>query len=67
VHEAPYAADADETPLVPGMVLALEPTVTFTTQGGDFNLCLEDDLLITADGCERLTAAAPLDLYPDLG
>jgi Xaa-Pro aminopeptidase len=62
VHEAPYASDDDTTPLELGMVLALEPTVTFS-HGGDFNICLEDDLLVTEAGCERLTGAASLDLY----
>jgi Xaa-Pro aminopeptidase len=62
VHEAPYASQDDNTPFEPGMVIALEPTVTFS-RGGDFNICLEDDLLVTTTGCERLTGAASLDLY----
>lgn len=45
-----------------GMVISLEPTVTFT-QGGDFNICLEDDLLVTESDCENLTQQASLDLY----
>jgi Xaa-Pro dipeptidase len=62
VHEPPYLSSSDQTVLEPGMVVTLEPTVQFTTDG-DIFVCLEDQFLITDDGCEWLSEDAPLDLY----
>lgn len=62
VHEPPYLFEQDSTRLVPGMVLAIEPTVCYSN-GGDIFICLEDEVLVTEKGCESLTAGATLDLY----
>lgn len=43
--------------LAPGMVLSNEPGIYLPDEG--FGVRIEDDLLITADGCEELTAAIP--------
>lgn len=54
--------DTEEAPLEPGMTICLEPGV-FTPGAG--NMKLEDDLLITEDGCEMLTRSdASLDVAP---
>lgn len=63
VHEPPYLSDKDHTLLTPGMLVTLEPTVNFSN-GGDIFVCLEDEFLITEDGCECLTCDASLELYP---
>jgi Xaa-Pro aminopeptidase len=44
---------AFELALEPGMVLCVEALVS--PAGGDFSIKLEDQVLITADGCETLT------------
>jgi len=46
--------DTEEAPLEPGMTICLEPGVFAPGVG---NMKLEDDLVITADGCELLTHA----------
>ena len=61
VHEPPYLSGSDQTTLEAGMVVTLEPTVQFSADG-DIFVCLEDQFLITDDGCECLTDDAPLDL-----
>ena len=62
VHEPPYMLEKDHTVLEPNMIVTLEPTIMYRNKG-DINICLEDTLLITEDGCERLTGNATLDLY----
>ena len=62
VHEPPYLSQVDRTVLEPRMVVTVEPTVQFSGDG-DIFISLEDQFLITEDGAEYLTAAAPLDLY----
>ena len=44
IHEPPYLSGNDETVLEPGMVVALEPTVQFTSVG-DIFVCPEDQFL----------------------
>ena len=52
VHEAPGLSFRSETVLEPGMVLTIEPGVYIANVGG----CrIEDDVVITEDGCIRLT------------
>jgi Xaa-Pro aminopeptidase len=46
-----------EAPLAPGMIISNEPGIYLP--GEDFGIRIEDDLLITADGCEELTRAIP--------
>jgi Xaa-Pro aminopeptidase len=49
-------ADYD-VPLAPGMILSNEPGIYLPDEG--FGIRIEDDLLITEDGCEVLTRAIP--------
>ncbi len=51
-------ADYDEA-LAPGMIISNEPGIYLPDEG--IGIRIEDDLLITADGCEDLTAAIPKD------
>lgn len=67
-----YVVDGEERPLEPGMVFTVEPGLYFprghdmeTAPGaGPFlgiGVRLEDDVLVTPDGCEVLTASLPVD------
>lgn len=51
-HEAPYFAGNNKTILQPGMTLTVEPGIYIQ---GEFGVRLEDDIVITEDGCELLT------------
>jgi Xaa-Pro aminopeptidase len=55
-HEPPNAHQAAPGELAEGMVLAIEPGIYWQGGGG---LRVEDNFLVTADGCERLGG------YPD--
>jgi Xaa-Pro aminopeptidase len=50
-HEPPYAHQSGDGELREGMVLAVEPGLYWPGGGG---LRVEDNFLITADGCEQL-------------
>jgi Xaa-Pro aminopeptidase len=52
VHEAPDLRSSSTDVLQPGMVVTVEPGVYLPGWGG---VRIEDDILVTADGCERLT------------
>jgi Xaa-Pro aminopeptidase len=58
VHEAPSVRPRSETVLEPGMVFTVEPGVYLPGWGG---VRVEDDVLVTPDGCEVLTHV-PRDL-----
>jgi len=51
-HEAPYFARGNKTILQPGMTLTVEPGIYIP---GEFGVRLEDDIVITENGCELLT------------
>jgi Xaa-Pro aminopeptidase len=58
IHEGPAVRPNSETVLEPGMVCTIEPGIYLPGWGG---VRLEDDVLVTPDGCEVLTRA-PSDL-----
>jgi Xaa-Pro aminopeptidase len=66
VHDAgDYKRDGAWRPLEPGMVLTVEPGCYIRPADGvpepfwNIGVRIEDDALVTADGCEILTAATP--------
>jgi Xaa-Pro aminopeptidase len=58
VHEAPGVRIGSEDELKPGMVLTIEPGIYVPDWGG---IRIEDDVLVTPDGCEILSRL-PRDL-----
>ncbi len=68
VHDpGDYARAGEPRVLEEGMVLTVEPGLYFRPGGGDgerfrgIGVRIEDDVLVTADGRENLTAALPTD------
>ncbi|MCF8177828.1 MAG: aminopeptidase P N-terminal domain-containing protein [Sulfuritalea sp.] len=66
VHDAgEYKAGENWTPLVPGMVLTIEPGCYIRPSDDvpepfwNVGVRIEDDAVVTATGCEIITAAAP--------
>jgi len=55
VHEAPRLGSHSDTVLRPGMVVTVEPGVYLPGWGG---IRIEDDILVTRNGCEVLTTVA---------
>lgn len=51
VHEEPYIVGGNDRPLAEGMVFSIEPGVYLD---GEFGVRIEDLVVVTADGCERL-------------
>ncbi|KZE40135.1 Xaa-Pro dipeptidase [Bhargavaea cecembensis] len=54
VHEGPGLSFRSDTVLEPGMVVTVEPGIYVPGLGG---VRIEDDVLITEDGCELLTSS----------
>jgi len=66
VHDAgEYKAAGDWKPLVPGMMLTVEPGTYIRPADNvpeafwNIGIRIEDDVLVTATGCDVITAAAP--------
>jgi len=51
VHEGPYIVDGNDTLLEPGMVFSVEPGIYLA---GEFGVRIEDIVVVTENGCERL-------------
>lgn len=54
VHEEPYIAPGNDLELREGMAFSIEPGIYFA---GDWGARIEDIVVVTADGCERLNVA----------
>lgn len=57
LHEEPFINPLKSVPLEEGMVLCIEPLVSIE---GRLGMQIEDEVLITADGCELLTEAGDI-------
>lgn len=55
VHEPPSVIDGDETELVPGAVITVEPTINVP---GRFGIRIEDTVIVTEEGPHRATRGA---------
>lgn len=53
IHEAPRLSQGQTMELKPGMIVTVEPGIYFPGWGG---VRIEDDVLVTKDGCEVLTS-----------
>lgn len=54
VHEEPYIAPGNDLVLREGMAFSIEPGIYFA---GEWGARIEDIVVVTADGCERLNLA----------
>jgi Xaa-Pro aminopeptidase len=57
LHEEPFIDAIRDIRLEPGMVMCVEPLCLFE---GRFGLQIEDEVLVTQDGCEPITNGGPL-------
>jgi Xaa-Pro aminopeptidase len=57
LHEEPFINALQSVTLEEGMVLCIEP---LTSIDGRFGMQIEDEVLVTQDGCELLTEAGAI-------
>jgi Xaa-Pro dipeptidase len=57
LHEEPFISASRDVRLQPGMVMCVEPLCLFE---GRFGLQIEDEVLVTDDGCQPITNGGPL-------
>ena len=60
--EPPSINAEDDTVLELGMVLTLEPSLSFAADGQARIMAHEENLVVTQDGCELLTTRTPRDM-----
>lgn len=60
VHESPSVSPREEKLLQEGMTITIEPGLYFA---GKFGVRIEDDILITKNGAENLSASIPKELH----
>lgn len=60
--EPPSINAEDDTVLEPGMVLTLEPSLSFAADGRARIMAHEENSVVTQDGCELLTTRTPRDM-----
>ncbi|MEW6251056.1 MAG: Xaa-Pro peptidase family protein [Planctomycetota bacterium] len=58
-HEPPYLVAGSAEVLRPGMCCTVEPGVYVP---GEFGVRIEDDIIVTADGCEVIRGTLPTDV-----
>ncbi len=58
-HEPPYLVGGNTEKLRPGMCMSVEPGIYVR---GEFGIRIEDDILITEDGCEVIRGELPTDV-----
>ena len=58
-HEPPYLVGGNRQHLRPGMCMTIEPGIYIP---GEFGIRIEDDIVITADGCQVIAGELKTDI-----